>query len=81
MLVFGKLINGWYIMNSYPCFTVFSILKQLPERIMTKVGAPIDGAEYIKVAINQVDVDSEFWIGRFSIDVKTNKGVDDDSVF
>lgn len=81
MLVFGAFINGRYIMNSYPCFEVFSILKQLPERIMTKVGAPIDGAEHIKVTINQVDVDSEFWIGRFSIDVKISKGVDDGSVF
>lgn len=81
MLVFGELINGWYIMNNCPCFAVFSILKQLPERIITKAGAPIDGAEHIKVTINQVDVDSEFWIGRFSIDVKISKGVDDDSVF
>lgn len=48
---------------------------------MTKVGAPIDGAEHIKVTINQVDVDSEFWIGRFSIDVKISKGVDDGYVF
>lgn len=52
-------------------FNIFTLLKHLPERIVTSTGdapdrAVTEGAEHIKIAENGVTIDPEFWVGRFN---------------
>ena len=52
-------------------FKIFTILKQLPEKIVTSTGAAPDrpvteGIEHVKITENGVTIDPEFWVGRFN---------------
>lgn len=60
-------------MTHYPKFKVFTMLKNIPEMIVSTTSQSIDGVEHIKVSGNGFDVDPEFWIGKSLIKSNSNE--------